>query len=158
MAGSITVSDLGPTGATGNTGVTGASVTGNTGPTGATGSATTTGSWTVTIGTNTYSFEVPANGTYQLWVRGNIPNGIIAYLATVNVTNTNVPVLGFQRAYNYTGGGSPILLTSMPAQIIGAENTISTATVSGTTNNVFDFTIANTSGASQTIYYGYTTI
>jgi hypothetical protein len=101
---------------------------------------------------------VPANGTYQLWVRGNIPNGIIAYLATVNVTNTNVPVLGFQRAYNYTGGGSPILLTSMPAQIIGAESTISTAAVSGTTNNVFDFGISNTSGASQTVYYGYSRI
>ena len=116
------------------------------------------GSWTVITGTNTYSFTVPANGVYQLWVRCNIPNGIITYLATVSVTNTNVPVLGSQRAYNYTGGGSPILLTSMPTQIIGAEGTISTATISGTTNNVFEFGISNTSGSDQTVYWGYTKI
>jgi hypothetical protein len=46
----------------------------------------------------------------------------------------------------------------MPAQIIGAESTVSTATVSGTTNNVFEFGIANTSGESQTVYYGYSRI
>jgi hypothetical protein len=113
-------------------------------------------SWNVATGTGTYTITVPQNGVYQLWVRGNIPNGIIAYLATVSVTNTNVPVLGSQRAWNYTGGGSPILLTSMPAQIIGAEGTISTATVSGTVNNVFEFGIDNTSGSVQTVYWGYT--
>jgi hypothetical protein len=116
------------------------------------------GSWNITTGTNTYSFTVPANGAYQLWVRCNIPNGIITYLATVSVTNTNVPVLGSQRAYNYTGGGSPILLVTMPTQIVGAEGTISTATISGTTNNVFNFVISNTSGETQTAYYGYTKI
>jgi hypothetical protein len=118
----------------------------------------TTGSWTVATGTNTYSITVPANGNYQLWVRGNIPNGIIAYQATVSVTNTNVPVLGTQRAWNYTGGGSPILLTTMPTQIVGAEGTISTATVSSTTNNVFDFVISNTSGSPQTVSWGYVTL
>jgi hypothetical protein len=118
----------------------------------------TTGSWTVTAGTNTYSFTVPINAVYQIWVRGNIPNGIITYLATVSVTNTNVPVLGSQRAWNYTDGGSPILLTSMPAQIIGTEGTISNTVVSTTTANQFDFGISNTSGESQIVYWGYNTL
>jgi hypothetical protein len=118
----------------------------------------TTGTWTVATGINTYSITVPINGNYQLWVRGNIPNGIIAYQATVSVTNTNVPVLGTQRAWNYTGGGSPILITTMPTQIVGAEGTISTTVVSTTTANRFDFIINNSSGSSQTIYWGYVTL
>jgi hypothetical protein len=76
----------------------------------------------------------------------------------VQVTNTNVSVLGTQRAWNYTGGGGPILLTTMPTQIVGAEGTISTATVASTTNNVFDFVIQNTSGSPQTVYWGYVTL
>jgi hypothetical protein len=118
----------------------------------------TSSSWTVTTGSNTYSITVPINGNYQIWVRCNIPNGIFAYQATVSVTNTNVPVLGTQRAYNYTGGGSPILLTTMPTQIVGAEGTISTAVVATTTANRFDFVINNTSGSSQTVYWGYVTL
>ena len=97
----------------------------------------------------------PINGNYQIWVRGNFPNGIITYQATVAVTNTNVPVLGTQRAWNYTGGGSPILITSIPGQIVGTEGTISTAVVATTTANRFDFGINNTSGSSQTVSWGY---
>jgi hypothetical protein len=118
----------------------------------------TTGSWTVATGTNTYSITVPVNGTYQLWVRGNIPNGILVYQATVSVTNTNVPALGTQRAWNYTAAGSPISLTTMPTQIVGVDGTISTATVVTTTANVFDFVISNTSGSPQTIFWGYVTL
>jgi hypothetical protein len=118
----------------------------------------TTGSWTVTTGTNTYSITVPINGAYQIWVRCNIPNGIITYQATVSVTNTNVPVLGTQRAWNYTGGGSPILLTTMPTQIVGTDGAISTATAITTTANRFDFVINNTSGSSQTVQWGYVTL
>ena len=117
------------------------------------------GSWTVTAGTNTYSFTVPMDGTYVMWVKGNIPNGIITWNATLSVTNSNVPAIGTQYAWNYTGGGSPILLTAIPDQIRGAAGTISTdATYAGTTSNRFDFGISNTSGASQTVYYGYTKI
>jgi hypothetical protein len=117
------------------------------------------GSWTVTAGTNTYSFTVPMDGTYTMWVKGNIPNGIITWNATLSVTNSNVPAIGTQYAWNYTGGGSPILLTAIPDQIRGAAGTISTdATYAGTTSNRFDFGISNTSGASQTVYYGYTRI
>jgi len=117
-----------------------------------------TGSWTLTPGTNTVSFTVPPNGAYHMWVRGNIPNGIISYVATVHVTNPNVPVIGSQRGYNYTDGGSPILLTSMPSQFVGTEGTIATGGVVGTRNNEFIFGISNTTGTSQTIYWGYTKI
>jgi hypothetical protein len=117
------------------------------------------GSWTVTTGTNTYSFTVPMDGTYVMWVKGNIPNGIITWNATLSVTNSNVPAIGTQYAWNYTGGGSPILLTAIPDQIKGTAGGISTdATYVGTTSNRFDFGIANTSGSAQTVYYGYTKI
>ena len=115
----------------------------------------TTGNWTVTPGTNTYSFTLDANTAYNIWVRGNMPNGIITYIATVSITNTNVPVIGSQYAWNYTGGGSPISLTSIPNQIIGTAGTISTATVANTSTNVFNFGISNTSGSNQTVYWGY---
>jgi hypothetical protein len=120
---------------------------------------TTLGSWTVTTGTNTYSITVPASGTYQIWVRGNIPNGIIAYSATAVVTNTNVPVVGVQYAWVYNGGGSPIDFTSIPNQFIGTANTIVRSSVApSATTNRFDFGINNSSGSSQTIYWGYVTL
>ena len=121
--------------------------------------AKTSGSWTVTTGTNTYNFTLPSEGTYTMWVKGNIPNGIILWNATVSVSNSNVPAIGSQYAWNYTSGGSPILLTAIPNQIRGVAGTINTdATYTGNSSNRFDFTIANTSGASRTVYYGYTKI
>jgi hypothetical protein len=121
--------------------------------------APVSGSWTVTTGTNTYSFILPGPGTYTMWVNGNIANGIIIWNATVSLSNNNVPVIGTQYAWNYTGGGSPILLTAIPTQIRGTAGTISTDnTYVGTTSNRFDFGISNTSGASRTINYGYTKI
>jgi hypothetical protein len=117
------------------------------------------GSWTVATGTATYSFTVPSDGTYTMWVKGNIPNGIITWNATLSITNSNVPAIGQQYAWNYTGGGTPISLTSIPDQIRGSSGVISTdATYVGTTSNRFDFGISNTSGATQTIYYGYTKV
>jgi hypothetical protein len=118
------------------------------------------GSWTLPDDTtDTYSFTLPSDGTYIMWVKGNIPNGIITWNATASVTNTNVPAIGSQYAWNYTGGGSPILLTALPNQIRGVAGTISTdATYAGTTSNRFDFEISNTSGSTQTVYYGYTKI
>jgi hypothetical protein len=121
--------------------------------------AKTNGSWTVPTGTNTYNFTIPSEGTYTMWVSGNIPNGIIIWNATVSVSNSNVPAIGSQYAWNYTSGGSPILITAIPNQIRGVAGTINTdATYTGNTSNRFDFTIANTSGASRTVYYGYTKI
>jgi hypothetical protein len=115
-----------------------------------------TGSWTVTPGTNNYSFTVDINNTYNLWVLGNIPNGIIVYNATVSVSNTNVPVIGVQYAWNYTGGSSPILFTSIPAQIIGTAGAISTASPAvGTSTNTFVFGIQNNTVSGLTVNYGY---
>jgi len=120
---------------------------------------TTTGSWTVTTGTNTYSITVPQNGTYQIWVRGSIPNGIIAYNATATVTNSNVPVVGQHFAWVYNGGGTPIDFTSIPNQFIGTSNTIMRSSVApSATTNRFDFGINNSSGSSQTVYWGYVTL
>jgi hypothetical protein len=118
--------------------------------------AKTSGSWTVTTGTNNYSFTVDANGTYQLWVRGNIPNGIIVWNATATVTNTNVPVVGAQYAWVYDGGGTPIDFTSIPNQFTGTANTIvRSSTAPSATTNVFTFGINNTSGTSQIVNYGW---
>jgi hypothetical protein len=115
-----------------------------------------TGSWTVTSGTSNYSFTVDINNTYNLWVLGNIPNGIIVYNATVSVSNTNVPVIGVQYAWNYTGGSSPILFTSIPAQIIGTAGAISTASPAvGTSTNTFIFGIQNNTVSGLTVNYGY---
>jgi len=114
------------------------------------------GSWTVTPGTNNYSFTVDINNVYNLWVLGNIPNGIIVYNATVSVSNPNVPVIGVQYAWNYTGGGSPILFTTIPAQIIGTAGAISTASPSvGTSTNTFVFGIQNNTISGFTVNYGY---
>jgi hypothetical protein len=113
------------------------------------------GSWTVTPGTNNYSFTVDISNTYNLWVLGNIPNGIIVYNATVSVSNTNVPVIGYQYAWNYTGGGSPILFTSIPAQIIGTAGAISTDSTVVTSTNTFVFGIQNNTGSNVTVNYGY---
>jgi hypothetical protein len=151
---------VGQTGATGLTGITGSTgLTGATGPTSATAVTKTTGSWTVTTGSGTYSFTVPGSGTYELWVSGNVPNGIIAYNAIATVTNSNVPVVGQHYAWVYNGGGTPIDFTSIPNQFIGTANTIVRSSVSASsTTNRFDFGINNTSGSSQTVYWGYTTI
>jgi hypothetical protein len=113
-------------------------------------------SWIVTTGTNTYSFTVPEQGTYQLWVDCNIPNGILAYNATATVTNSNVPVVGAQYAWVYDGGGTPIDFTSIPNQFIGTANTIVRSnTAPSATTNRFDFGINNTSGGNVTVRYGY---
>ena len=114
--------------------------------------------WTVPTGNSTQSFTVPINNTYQLWVLGNIPNGIIVYNATVSVSNTNVPVVGQQFAWNYEGGGNILMFTSIPAQIVGTAGTISNAAPAVANTNVFSFGINNTSGNTVTVNYGYTKI
>jgi hypothetical protein len=116
-----------------------------------------TGSWTVTTGSANYSFTVPQNGTYTMWVRGNIPNGIITWNATATVTNNNVPVLGQQFAWNYNGViPIPLEITALPVQFIGTANTIITSnTYGGGPSNTFEFTVNNASGSPQTVYWGY---
>ena len=117
--------------------------------------AKTTGSWTLATGSNTVSITIPNPGTYSIWVNGNIPNGIVTYTATVVITNNNVPVLGMQYGWYYLAGNA-LVLTAMPAQIVGTTGSISTATYSTTTANVFTFGITNNSGSSQSVSWGYT--
>jgi hypothetical protein len=117
------------------------------------------GSWNVATGNSTVSFTVDPNESYQMWVEGNIPNGIIAWNATATVTNTNVPVVGAQYAWVYDGGGSPIDFTSIPNQFIGTSNTIVRSNVApSSTTNRFDFGINNTSGGNVTVRYGWIAI
>jgi hypothetical protein len=123
---------------------------------GITNNLSNTGSWTVTPGTNNYSFTLEGSSTYNLWVLANISNGIIVYNATVSISNSNVPVIGYQYAWNYTGGGSPILFTSIPDQIIGTAGAISTSSPSvSTPTNTFVFGIQNNTGSNITVNYGY---
>ena len=142
-----TISTTGNVTVGGNLTVTG-NITGNI-------ASRTTGSWTVTAGAGTYSLTVPINGTYSIWVNGNIPNGIITYTATAVVTNTNVPVLGTSYGWYYAAGNA-LVLTSIPTQFVGTVNNISNAVVSTTTANVFTFGITNNSGSSQVVNWGYT--
>jgi hypothetical protein len=75
----------------------------------------------------------------------------------VVVTNTNVPVVGSSYGWYYAAGNA-LVLTSIPTQIVGTVNNISSATVSTTTANVFTFGITNNSLTSQVVSYGYTTL
>jgi hypothetical protein len=100
---------------------------------------------------------VPANDTYQLWVRGNIPNGIIVYTATAAISNTNVPVLGVQYGWNYIAGGN-LILNTLPTQFVGTAGAISNAAPAVANTDVFTFSITNNSGVSQTVNYGWTKI
>jgi hypothetical protein len=144
----------GTSGIDGTSGTSGTS--GSSGTSGISGLSGNTGSWTVTPGTNNYSFTVDINNTYNLWALGNIPNGIIVYNATVSVSNSNVPVIGVQYAWNYSGAGNPILFTSIPSQIIGTAGAISTDSPTvGTSTNTFVFGIQNTTGSNVTVNYGY---
>jgi hypothetical protein len=115
---------------------------------------TVTGGWTLSTGTNTVSFTVPAGQSYVMWVNGNIPNGIVNWNATVTLSNNNVPVIGVQYGWYYVAG-SALVLTSIPSQIVGTAGTISTSAPAGSNTNTFTFGITNNSGTSQIVYYGY---
>jgi len=115
--------------------------------------------WTVPTGNSTQSFTVSPSATYYLWVDCNIPNGILAWNATATITNSNVPVVGAQYAWVYTGGGTPIDFTSIPNQFTGTANTIVRSSVApSATTNRFDFGINNTSGGNVTVRYGWVSI
>ena len=108
------------------------------------------------MGNSTQSFTVSNIGTYSMWVDCNITNGILSWNATATVTNNNVPVVGAQYAWVYNGGGTPIDFNSIPDQFTGTANTIVRGNVApSATTNRFDFGINNTSGSSQTAYWGY---
>jgi hypothetical protein len=92
-----------------------------------------------------------------MWMRGNIPNGICIWNATVSISNTNVPVIGNQYGWYYTAGNE-LVLTAIPDQIIGTSGSISTSSPAVSNSNIFSFGITNNSGTDQTVFYGYKTI
>jgi hypothetical protein len=71
------------------------------------------------------------------------------------VSNTNVPAIGYQYAWNYTGGGNILMFTSIPAQIIGTAGAIANAQPAVANTNVFSFGINNPSGNAVTVNYGW---
>ena len=118
----------------------------------------TSGSWILATGANTVSITVAPGGNYQMWVNGNVSNGIVEWNATVNVSNPNVPAIGSQYAWYYAAGNA-LVLTAIPNQIVGTAGVISSSTsYVGTTSNVFSFGITNNSASTQTVYWGYTTL
>ena len=180
VAGNITGGNLITTGSGGDITMSGGSITGtgniSAGNVSTTGNVTAanfigngntlsnvatqvTGTWTVPVGNSTQSFTVSNIGTYSMWVDCNITNGILAWNATATVTNNNVPVVGAQYAWVYSGGGTPVDFTSIPNQFTGTANTIvRSSTAPSATTNRFDFGINNTSGNTVTVRYGYTKI
>ena len=135
----------------------GISVNQNSGNVTITAVGSSEGSWTVSAGSGTYSFTVPANANYVMWMRGNIPNGICIWNATVSISNTNVPVIGNQYGWYYTDGNQ-LVLTAIPSQIIGTSGSIITSSPAVSNTNTFSFGITNNSGTNQTVFYGYRTI
>jgi hypothetical protein len=118
-----------------------------------------TGSWTLPVGASIQSFTVDPNNTYTMWVRGNVPNGIVTWNATATVSNTNVPVVGTQYCWYYDVGNA-LVLTAIPDQFTGTNGSILTTPGAyvPNTSNVFNFGITNNSGSPQTIYWGYVRI
>jgi len=135
----------------------GISVNQNSGNVTITAVGSSEGSWTVSAGSGTYSFTVPANANYVMWMRGNIPNGICIWNATVSISNTNVPVIGNQYGWYYVAGNQ-LVLTAIPSQIIGTSGSIITSSPAVSNTNTFSFGITNNSGTNQTVFYGYKTI
>ena len=125
-----------------------------TGGTGSSGISPTTGSWTLSAGSNTVSFTVTAGESYVMWVNGNIPNGIVNWNATVTLSNSNVPVIGVQYGWYYLAGNQ-LVLTSIPSQIVGTAGSIVTTSPAVSNSNTFTFDITNNSVSSQIVYYGY---
>jgi hypothetical protein len=119
----------------------------------------TQGTFTLGLGTNAISITLEVNATYTMWLRATVDNGVIAYNATVTITNANLPVLGQQQAYAYSGAGTLLDWVSLPTQIVGTTGSvIRSPTVIATPANVFEFYIQNDSEEVIDLHYGYTKI
>ena len=119
----------------------------------------TQGTFTLGLGTNAISITLEVNATYTMWLRATVDNGVIAYNATVTITNVNLPVLGQQQAYAYSGAGTVLDWVSLPTQIVGtAGSVIRSPTLIATPANVFEFYIQNDSEEVIDLHYGYTKV
>jgi hypothetical protein len=119
----------------------------------------TEGTRTLQTGSNTITLTLPENGTFNMWLKATVNNGVIAYNSTVTITNANLPVLGQQFAYAYSGAGTLLDFTSLPSQIVGTAGSVTrSATLLGTPANNFEFVIDNTSGTTVTLHYGWSRV
>jgi hypothetical protein len=117
------------------------------------------GTFPLPLGSTTTTFTLDVNATYTMWLRATVNNGVIAYNATFTITNANLPVLGQQQAYAYSGAGTVLDFTSLPTQIVGtAGNVTRSPTLLGTPANQFTFVIQNDSGEEVDLHYGWTKI
>jgi hypothetical protein len=114
------------------------------------------GTWTVPPGTFSQAITIPVGRTSQLVIKGNGPNAILEYNATLGVSNNNVAVIGLQAAWYYAGNG--LVWNSLPSQIIGTANTIinNNPAVVPVPSNTLTFSITNNTGSSQNVYWSYT--
>ncbi len=55
----------------------------------------------------------------------------------------------------YYNTGNQLVLTSIPSQIVGTNNTIISTSLAVTSSNTFTFGITNNSVTIQTVNYGY---
>jgi len=114
------------------------------------------GNWTVPSGTSNQSITLPVGRTSQLVIKGNGPNAICEYNATLGVSNNNVAVIGLQAAWYYAGNG--LVWNSLPSQVIGTANTIinNNPAVVPIPSNTLTWSITNNTGSSQNVYWSYT--
>jgi hypothetical protein len=111
-----------------------------------------TGTWTVPPGNSNQSITLPFGRTIQLVIKGNVPNGIVEYNATLGLSNNNFPVAGLQTAVYFIGNG--LVWTSLPSQVVGTSNTIlNIAAISAFTQLTWGIT--NNTGATQNVFWSY---
>jgi hypothetical protein len=114
----------------------------------------TSGTFTLSPGANTVSLTFTFGGSYQAWIKGNVPNGICMWNGVFVVANSNVPVLGEQYSWYFTGNG--LVWTSLPNQLTGTNGSIVTIPQGYVGNsNIFSWGITNNTGATRTINWGY---
>jgi len=116
-----------------------------------------TGTWTLpSNSSNEYSFTTNSSASYMMSVIGITSDGqgIIKWNGFVTLSNTNVPVIGDQRAW-YNSTGNKLRFENIPAQIIGTPGSIITYNPFPTNTNVFKFTITNNTNTSQVVTWAY---
>lgn len=120
-------------------------------------SAPETGTWTLpSNSSNEYSFTTDPSASYMMSVIGTTSDGqgMIKWNALVTLSNTNVIVIGDQRAW-YNSTGNKLRFESIPAQIYGTPGSIINYNPIILNTNVFKFTITNNTATSQVVTWSY---
>ncbi len=104
-------------------------------------------------------FTLTPGASYNFWLRATVDNGVIAYNATFTITNTNLPVVGQQFAYVYSGGGTKLDFVSLPDQIVGTPGTIlRDPNIRAGNSSDFQFVLSNSSGQVVDLHWGWNRI